>query len=703
MVSPLKMNMGSKKSSRAMNVLAVIMNVTVVVVIAVLLWYFIAFDPSAKKDTADENVQLVNTAELELKANGVFLLRNLEGNVVLSGSLGVPRGAAWDQVLPTACSAAPGAGKVACWEWIGPQTKVKLGISVNHSTTSNISCHEFHWETTSEDFEPFDCFSMANAHWYGAAEMYSQRWPINSWNKTMSFYLSGDMFEDEQQYGSLLERYWLSSAGAALWGDAASPLHASINGDGDGRICLKGSYRNAPYPYPAAGAGTVPPASLRYATCSGPDIVSTHAHMVSERLGRPTDVPDERMIRRPVWSTWARYKVGINQSSVLGYAREILANNFSNSQLEIDDGYETHYGDFTFDPDKFPDAAGMVRELKAMGFRVTTWVTPFINTDSPSFKEGADRGYFIKAEKNHVPGLIRWWNGIGATVDMTNPLARSWYVAKLEHVRTTYGIDSFKFDAGEINYLPPRFVTLAPMVNPGIYTKLYAETAARFGGQVELRAGWQGQHLPVFYRMMDKDSNWGYSKGLLTLVPTALTFSVLGYPFILPDMIGGNAYEGGFHGTDFRPEEELYIRWLEVTAFMPVMQFSISPWQYAGNSTHDVVGISRHYAALHETIVSDHIVHFAHEAVRTGSPVIRPIWWLEPRGHEALTSDDEFLIGDRVLVAPVVRKGALKRNVYVPGPGLMWRDEMTGERVAGGGWLLDYPVPIDKIPWFTRV
>uniref|UniRef100_S4R6M3 Uncharacterized protein n=1 Tax=Petromyzon marinus TaxID=7757 RepID=S4R6M3_PETMA len=541
---------------------------------------------------------------------------------------------------------------------------------------------------------------------YGAAEMYSQRWPINSWNKTMSFYLSGDMFSDEQQYGSLLERYWLSSAGAALWGDATSPLHASINGNGDGRICLKGSYRNAPYPYPAAGAwdaGGVPPPSLRYATCSGPDIVSTHAHVVSERLGRPTDVPDERMIRRPVWSTWARYKVGINQSSVLGYAREILANNFGNSQLEIDDGYETHYGDFTFDPVKFPDAAGMVRELKAMGFRVTTWVTPFINTDSPSFKEGADRGYFIKAEKNHVPGLLRWWNGIGATVDMTNALARSWYVAKLEHVRTTYGIDSFKFDAGEINYLPPRFVTRAPMVNPGIYTKLYAETAARFGGQVELRAGWQGQRLPVFYRMMDKDSNWGYSKGLLTLVPTALTFSVLGYPFILPDMIGGNAYEGGFHGTDFRPEEELYIRWLEVTAFMPVMQFSISPWQYAGNSTHDVVGISRHYATLHETIVSDHIVHFAHEAVRTGSPVIRPIWWLEPRGHEALTSDDEFLIGDRVLVAPVVRKGALKRDVYVPGPALTWRDEMTGERVAGGGWLLDYPVPIDKIPWFTRV
>lgn len=61
----------------------------------------------------------------------------------------------------------------------------------------------------------------------------------------------------------------------------------------------------------------------------------------------------------------------------------------------------------------------------------------------------------------------------------------------------------------------------------------------RFGTQIEVRAAWNSQHLPVFVRMMDKDSTWSRAKGLKTLIPTALTFTIVGYPFILPDMIGG--------------------------------------------------------------------------------------------------------------------------------------------------------------------
>lgn len=65
----------------------------------------------------------------------------------------------------------------------------------------------------------------------------------------------------------------------------------------------------------------------------------------------------------------------------------------------------------------------------------------------------------------------------------------------------------------------------------------------RLGNQIEVRASWRTQHLPIFVRMMDKDSNWGSAKGLKTLIPTALTFSMLGYPYILPDMIGGSKME----------------------------------------------------------------------------------------------------------------------------------------------------------------
>lgn len=71
--------------------------------------------------------------------------------------------------------------------------------------------------------------------------------------------------------------------------------------------------------------------------------------------------------------------------------------------------------------------------------------------------------------------------------------------------------------------------------------------------------------------MLDKLSHWGYDAGLKSMIPTALLFGILGYPFVLPDMIGGNAY------GDW-PTKELYIRWLQVNVFMPAIQFSIVPW-----------------------------------------------------------------------------------------------------------------------------
>lgn len=85
--------------------------------------------------------------------------------------------------------------------------------------------------------------------------------------------------------------------------------------------------------------------------------------------------------------------------------------------------------------------------------------------------------------------------------------------------------------------------------------------------------GWGAQDVAIFFRMLDKDSNWGYDNGLKTLVPTLLQFSLEGYPFVLPDMIGGNGY--GDH-----PDRELFVRWMQANVFMPAMQFSYTPWDY---------------------------------------------------------------------------------------------------------------------------
>jgi len=134
---------------------------------------------------------------------------------------------------------------------------------------------------------------------------------------------------------------------------------------------------------------------------------------------------------------------------------------------------------------------------------------------------------------------------------------------------------------------------------------------------VQVRGGYRTQQLPVFVRMLDKWSTWGDDNGLRTVIPTALASGILGYLFVLPDMIGGNGVLGG----RAKPDRELFVRWLELTAFLPAMQFSFLPWKYDA----ETVAIARKFVRLHETVVGDEIEAAAKDAVRHGMSSTRPV------------------------------------------------------------------------------
>src|SRR5699024_9043538 len=117
-------------------------------------------------------------------------------------------------------------------------------------------------------------------------------------------------------------------------------------------------------------------------------------------------------------------------------------------------------------------------------------------------------------------------------------------------------------------------------------TTNYVKACANLGKMIEVRAGFQSQDLPIFVRMFDRNSNWSFESGLKSLVTTALTMSIAGYSFILPDMIGGNDL----------PDDELFIRWVQASTFMPSMQFSVPPWAF---NNHNVINITRKFVELH--------------------------------------------------------------------------------------------------------
>ncbi|XP_063215591.1 myogenesis-regulating glycosidase-like isoform X2 [Bacillus rossius redtenbacheri] len=557
-----------------------------------------------------------------------------------------------------------------CFKWENAELRISLVDDV---------CRHMSWTSTNATGRFEDCFDLGQDHWFGGPERTTQYWPFEKQIFNENSYIT-----KLDHYQALADPYWVNSKGVYIIVDEDVPLFVDQKNLEKNGMCLIAKNSD---PYPTENQVL----KLSYKVCTLENARKAHEHAINTYIGKPTGIPDERMLRYPVYSTWAKYKKNINEDSVREYANNILKNGFNNSQLEIDEMWETCFGSAQFDTKKFPDAKKLVADLKALGFRVTLWKAPFINTNCPYYySQAAAKGYLAKNQMGSVE--TNWWEGRGGLVDFTNPEAATWYAEVLNGIKATYGIDSFKFDAGESSYLPqpPELNTSLSLV-PNVFTNRYVETVSQFGGMVEVRSARRTQKLPIFLRMLDKDSRWGFDNGLSTLITTLLVMSMQGYPFVLPDMVGGNVY-----GSD-KLSGELLVRWMQANTFMPAVQFSYPPWEF----DKQTVAIIKKYTALHYEY-SDLIIQLARNASQYGTPINPPIWWLDPEDSEAQAVDDEFLLGEEILVAPVLVQGATSRDVYLPQGS--WREGLhpANKLIQGRAWLRNYTAALDELPYFIR-
>ena len=452
-------------------------------------------------------------------------------------------------------------------------------------------------------------------------------------------------------------------------------------------------------------------------------------------------VGKEAMLASPVWTTWARHHWRIDQEKVLRFAKDIESNGFGCGVLEVDDKWSAAYGDIVFDATRFPSPKDMVEELHKMGVKVTLWIVPFFVESSEAYMEGISRGYFVtqtdrasdgasktraESEENDEcrststswyewamrmleslifgrlkRGFFRWWHTApAAALDVTNPAAVEWFVARLKRLQRDVGIDGFKFDAGEPCFLPERFETHRELSGAEEYTRLWVrEVASRFD-MAEVRTGARSQNDRCVTRMGDRFSTWESANGLRSLIPTLLTSGVIGYPFVLPDIVGGNAYFGQM------PDEELLVRWAQCCCLMPAVQFSIAPWDLsAGASVHVRAALSMRNDAMPV------ILRLARAAHVSLVPICRPLWWLDPHDDTTFTIRDQFALGDDIVVAPVLHKGAIARDVYLPsGQWSVWTggDEPIagvkprGSVLQGEQWYRNVAAPLNVLPVFVR-
>ncbi len=413
----------------------------------------------------------------------------------------------------------------------------------------------------------------------------------------------------------------------------------------------------------------------------------------------PESLPEE-FFSRPQYNTWMQHTYYPTHEKVLSYAEEIISHGFAPGIFIIDEGWQKEYGTWEFDPLKFPNPKETVDALHGLGFRVMLWVTATVRPDGLEFVKRADRlmnpaGYKDVFMRNEAGDILisHWWNGYSAYFDLTKDSDRKILGGQLDKLISEIGVDGFKFDGSSLSALTDKNAVNGPAKK----THTPAEKNAAwndFGhGYVynEFKDTFKGGGYRSIQRTSDRFHSWDEG-GLNTLVPNAIVQGLIGHPFICPDMIGGGIW---YHRANGLPiDGELFVRMAQCSALFPMMQFSLAPWEVLSEEDLAYVKAAEE---LHLKFAPE-MLSLVESSYKSGEPIIRSLEYDYPhRGYSHIT--DQFMLGENILVAPVLKKGVSTRRIMLPEGEWLAPD---GERICGGGYI-DYPVTKATLPYFRRL
>ena len=442
-------------------------------------------------------------------------------------------------------------------------------------------------------------------------------------------------------------------------------------------------------------------------TEAGDCLRDAYLHAMKTHFPFSGKVPPMKFFETAQYNTWMEHTYYQAQDKVLDYAHKIVDNGFKPGILIIDEGWHNPYGDWTFDPIKFPNPRAMVDELHALGFTVMLWVTPFVSPNGLKFiqtcradfnpKDDAYKKTFMRNEKGEV-ALTDWWNGYSAILDFENPLDCEYLDCQLRALMQDYGIDGFKFDGGTIGHYASSNLANPPYrgESDGTHKAMNKNIAwNEFGTRYkfhEYKDTFKGGGKPTIQRLADRAHSWTKDDGILSIIPNSLVQGLLGYPFICPDMIGGGEWTYSVY-PDVIPDHELFLRMAQVSSLFPMMQFSWAPWRVLNEEEMDII---RESAYLHERMLPE-IMKVVEESAVSGEPVLRHLEYEYPHcGYERVT--DEFMLGKEFLVCPVVTQGTREKEIVFPEG--KWQDTDGNVYECGTHKV---KTPLEKLTYFKKI
>ncbi|MFF8806353.1 glycoside hydrolase family 31 protein [Streptomyces omiyaensis] len=391
---------------------------------------------------------------------------------------------------------------------------------------------------------------------------------------------------------------------------------------------------------------------------------------------------------------------------VAGYRERGLP--LSAVHLDIDhyDGHRV----FTVDRERFPDLPGLARELREQGVRLVSIVDPAVAAEPGNvlYEEGRAAGAFVRdARGGEVRGTV--WPGECAFPDFTDPAVREWWGGLYEE-RLRQGFSGVWHDMNEpVSFVPFGDPTLPRSARHHLDGRggdhreahnVYGLQMARAGYEglralrpgerpfLFSRSGWAGMQRYGGTWSGDVATGWPGLRASLALV---LGLGLCGVPYSGPDV-------GGFDGS---PSPELFLRWYQLGAWLPLFRTHAAlgagrrePWEFGP----EVLEHARVALAERERL-HPYFLTLARLARMTGAPYVRPVWWSTPEDRALRECEDAFLLGDALLVAPVLQPGADRRAVRLPRG--RWYDTATGEAYEGPGQVL-LDAPLARVPVLVR-
>ena len=438
----------------------------------------------------------------------------------------------------------------------------------------------------------------------------------------------------------------------------------------------------------------------------------------TQATGRAPMFPDSLM---GLWQCKLRYRT---QEEVLEVARQYRKEGIKIDQIVIDFFHWTVQGDWKFDKTYWPDPKAMIDELHEMGIRVIVSVWPSVDRRSENFGPMAERGLLIRTERGAAQTYD--YQGDCVEIDPFNPETRQyiWDVCKKNYY--DLGIDGFWLDNSEPDYGVYDFdhyrYYAGPALScsnlyPQLFSRAFYEPMATEKGTEAvnlLRCGWAGsQKYGNVIWSGDVPSTF---ESFREQIQAGLNMGLAGIPWWTTDI--GGFMTDDVNDPDFR---ELLIRWYQFAVYSAVLRmhgdrgpYNIPPlderdwgggylhtgqpnelWSYGEENYR----IMRKYYDV-RTGMKDYIRKLYQEAHEAGAPLIRTMFFEFPEDEKCWTLQDQYMFGDRYLVAPVLELHAREREVYLPAG--RWKDVNSG-RITDGGQTVTVQAPLDEIPVFEKI